>query len=126
MTRYAYNRQITPPAPFVHVSLRCLETGKTIDDLPAQLDTAADRTVVPGPLIEQLGLVPLDELPVTTFGGQRLLVTTYLVELTIRNQFPQSVEVLAHPEEPFLLLGRDVLNQHRLLLDGPSQVLEIG
>jgi hypothetical protein len=126
MTRYAYNRQITPPAPFVHVSLRCVETSKTVDDLPAQLDTAADRTVIPGPLIEQLGLVPLDELPVTAFGGQRLLVTTYLVEMTLRNQVPLPVEVFAHPEEPFVLLGRDVLNRHRLLLDGPSQVLEIG
>jgi hypothetical protein len=27
MIRYRYNRQLEPPAPFVHVSLRCPETG---------------------------------------------------------------------------------------------------
>ncbi len=51
MMRYTYNRQVEPPAPFIHVSMKCLET--------------------------------------------------------------------------FVLLGRDVLNRHRLLLDGPGLALEI-
>jgi len=70
MTRYRYNQQLVPPAPFVHVTLRCGDTGKELVDLPAQLDCAADRTVIPGKLVDQLGLVPLDELPVSGFGGQ--------------------------------------------------------
>ena len=69
MTRYGYNQQVDPPAPFVHVTLRCRETGTELADLPAQLDTAADRTVIPGKLVKQLGLVPLDELPVAGFRG---------------------------------------------------------
>jgi hypothetical protein len=39
---------------------------------------------------------------------------------------PQKVVLIAHAEEPFILLGRDVLNQHRLLLDGPGLAFEIG
>jgi hypothetical protein len=45
--------------------------------------------------------------------------------LTIRTMFPQKVVLIAHDEEPFILLGRDVLNRHRLLLDGPGLALEI-
>src|SRR6266852_844020 len=30
----------------VHVTLRCTETGSELADVPAQLDSAADRTVV--------------------------------------------------------------------------------
>src|SRR5205823_120539 len=105
---------------------RCAATGHTVDGLPAQVDTAADRAVIPGGLVARLGLVPLDELPVAGFGGQVLLVPTYLLELAIRSLPPQPVEVLAHAEEPFVLLGRDVLNRHRLLLDGPGLALEIG
>lgn len=126
MIRYAYNRQVEPPAPFVHVSLRCADTGQIVNDLPAQIDTAADRTVIPGNLVERLGLVPLDELPVAGFGGQVFLIPTYCVELTIRGLTPQLVEVLAHAEEPHVLLGRDVLNGCRLWLDGPDLALEIG
>jgi hypothetical protein len=126
MIRYTYNRQIEPPAPFVHVSLRRLGGASSLDDLPAQIDTAADRTVIPGGLVARLGLVPLDELPVAGFGGQVLLVSTYFVEVTVRGQPPRPVEVLAHEGETYVLLGRDVLNHYRLMLDGPGLALEIG
>jgi predicted aspartyl protease len=125
MIRYAYNRQVEPPAPFVHVSLRRPDAAPAAVDLPAQIDTAADRTVIPGGLVAQLGLVPLDEMPVSGFGGQVMLVSTYLVELSIRGLPPHPVEVLAHDGEPYILLGRDVLNRHRLLLDGRGLALEI-
>jgi hypothetical protein len=126
MIRYAYNRQVDPPAPFVHVALRRPAEGPSLDDLPAQIDTAADRTVIPGGLVARLGLVPLDELPIAGFGGQVLLVSTYFVELSLRGQPSLPIEVLAHEGEPHVLLGRDVLNHHRLLLDGPGLALEIG
>jgi hypothetical protein len=123
--RYNYNRQVEPPAPFVHVSLKCLETGKSIDNLPALIDIGADRTVIPGGLVDLLGLVPLEELRVAGLGGQVFSVPTYKVELTIRTLLPQKVLLIAHDAEPFILLGRDVLNRHRLLLDGPGLTLEI-
>ena len=126
MIRHAYNRQVDPPAPFVHVALRRPDNGPSLDNLPAQIDTAADRTVIPGGLVARLGLVPLDELPVAGFGGHVLLVATYLVELSLRGQPPRLIEVLAHEGEPHVLPGRDVLNHHRLLLDGPGLALEIG
>jgi hypothetical protein len=34
-------------------------------------------------------------------------------------------EVLANRDELYVLLGRDVLNRHRIVLDGPQLVLEI-
>lgn len=126
MIRYAYNRQVEPPAPFIHVSLRCLETGKSVDNLPALIDTAADRTVIPGSLVALLALVPLEELRVAGLGNQIFSVPTYKVELAIRTLLPQKVVLIAHEEEPFILLGRDVLNHHRLLLDGPGLAFEIG
>jgi hypothetical protein len=126
MIRYAYNRQVDPPAPFVHVSLRRPDGNAALEDLPAQIDTAADRTVIPGALVGRLGLVPLDELAVAGFGGQVLLAATYVVDIALRGQPPRPIEVLAHEAEPHVLLGRDILNHHRLLLDGPGLVLEIG
>jgi hypothetical protein len=125
MIRYSYNRQVQPPAPFVHVSLSCLETGKAVADLPAQIDTAADRRVIPAGLAQVLELLPMDELPVAGFGGQVFVIPTYLVGLAVRTFSADPVEVLAHPDEPFILLGRVVLNRHRVLLDGPALAFEI-
>lgn len=83
MPRYNYNRQIAPPAPFVHVSLRRPTGGDGLDDVPAQVDTAADMTVVPWSVVESLQLVQLDQRPVGGFGGHVTLSPTFLVEVTI-------------------------------------------
>jgi hypothetical protein len=123
--RYTYNRQIEPPAPFIHVSLKCLETGKSVDNLPALIDTAADRTVFPGHLVDLLSLVPLEELLVAGLGGHVVSASAYKLELTVRTFLPQKAVLIAHSDEPYILLGRDVLNRHRLLLNGPELVLEI-
>lgn len=125
MIRYSYNRQLSPPAPFIHVTLRCIETGKEVTQMPAQLDTAADRTVLPANAVDDLGLLPLDELPIGGFGGQVLLVPTYRVQLGIHQWPPHMIEAIVHAAEPVVLLGRDVLNHYRLLLDGPQLILEL-
>jgi hypothetical protein len=43
----------------------------------------------------------------------------------IRGQEPVVVKIVSSAEEPHILLGRDVLNRHRILLDGPQGVVEI-
>ena len=96
---------------------------EVLSDLPAQLDTAADLTVIPLTFIEQLGLVPFDAIPVIGFGGVRTNVPTFLVSL--RGQTPVALEVLGSADEPHVLLGRDMLNRFRLVLDGPRLVVEI-
>jgi len=125
MVRYAYNQQVTPPAPFVHVSVRPPYEGPAGVEVPAQIDTAADLSVIPGRLIEELQLVPLDSVSALGFGGHLLTLPTFLVELQIRELDPVTVKVLASHDEPYALLGRDVLNRFTILLDGPNLVLEV-
>jgi hypothetical protein len=64
-------------------------------------------------------------LEVAGLGGQVFSTPADKVELTIRTLLPEKVVLRAHDAEPFVLLGRDVLNRHRLLLDGPGLALEI-
>jgi len=65
-------------------------------------------------------------LPVKGFGGQAIPLPTVLVEITIRQQQPVPMEALLSPDEPYLILGRDLLNRYRILLDGPQLALEMG
>ena len=121
--RYNYNRQLTPPAPFVHVRVAVPGIGNAGEETAAQLDSAADRTVIPWAVVESLQLPQLDELPVLGFGGHLSSVPTFLVQLTVRSLEPITIEAFASREEPYVLLGRDVLNQFRIVLDGPNLVL---
>ena len=72
MIRYRYNRQVTPPAPFVNVTIRAPISGAEASNRPAQLDTAAYRTVIPSDLVRELSLDKLDEISVTALGGHRI------------------------------------------------------
>ena len=59
-------------------------------------------------------------------GGVAQTMATYPVQVTIDNLSPQTVEAVASAGESWILIGRDLLNIHRLVLDGPQQLLEIG
>jgi len=125
MSRYRYNRQVNPPAPFVQVSVSASAEGGPFLECPAQLDTAADLSVVPSRMVQELQLEQLGEFPALGFGGHLMTMPTFLVRIQVRGLAPQVVEVFASPGEPYVLLGRDVLNRFRVTLDGPNLVLDI-
>lgn len=126
MIHYRYFAQVNPPAPFIYVTLRNPQTGAELQDVPAQLDTAADRTLLPDDLVHTLGLPQLSTIPIGGVGGFVQAMPSYLIQMRIHNLPAQTVEVVADPDESWVLLGRDVLNAHRIVLDGPRLSLEIG
>ena len=125
MMRYNYNRQINPPAPFVHLTIDRPASGGTTIEVPAQLDCAADITVIPWHVVEELQLVQFGEQSVGGFGGYTMELPTFLIQLGLRGHPLCPVKVLASRDEAFALLGRNVLNQHCFVLDGPNLVLEV-
>jgi predicted aspartyl protease len=125
MIRYLYTTQKDPPAPFVHVTLRNTTTGQERANLPAQVDHGADITVIPSRLADALDLPRVRMLPVKGFGEHPLLLPTILVEITIRQMQPVPMEALLSPDEPHVILGRDLLNRYRVVLDGRQLALEL-
>jgi predicted aspartyl protease len=99
--------------------------GTTAVESPAQLDTAADLTIIPSRLVEELGLLQVNEVPILGVGGRFDILPAFLVLIEIRGTSPRLVKVLSSPEEPYVLLGRDVLNHFRITLDGPNLVMDI-
>ncbi len=126
MIRYRYAAELTPPAPFVLVTIRCPATNAIMTDLPAQIDTAADRTVLPGPVVQTLGLVEDGRLMFQGFAGEVIELPVYLVETRIGTLDPFLVRTaLVGISESHILLGRDLLNRHDLVLFGAKGNLEI-
>jgi hypothetical protein len=125
MIHYRYNDQVDPPAPFVSVSLRCPSTGARVLNQPALLDYAADRTVLPDGLITALALVEDGRLPFQGFAGQVVELPIFLAEIQVHDLPVVLTRVVLGRNEPYILLGRDVLNAHRVVLDGPRLALGI-
>lgn len=125
MIRYRYVDRVKPPAPFVNLSLRCVASGIQVDGQPALIDPAADRTVIPGATVRALGLVEDGRLQFQGFAGEVVELPVFLVEIRLHDFSPTLIRAALGEHEPHILLGRDVLNAFRILLDGPNQLLEI-
>lgn len=126
MIRYRYNTQLQPPAPFVHLLLRNPADGSELLAVPAQIDTAADLTVLPQSLVKNLGLAQIGTMLIGGLGGITYTLPTYVVLVGIHDLATKPIKVVASADEDWPLLGRDLLNSVRLTLDGPQSVLEIG
>jgi hypothetical protein len=64
-------------------------------------------------------------LPIGGLGGIVYSLPTFVVFVAIHDLSPQAVKVVATPNEPWMLVGRDVINAHRIVLDGPDSALEV-
>ncbi|MCI0381425.1 MAG: aspartyl protease family protein [Gemmataceae bacterium] len=126
MIRYRYVTHLNPPAPFINVSAKCPGTGRSVANLPAQIDTAADKTVLPDRLVQELGLVEDGRMMFQGFAGEVVELPVFLIQLQVHALAPINIRAVIGKHEPHVLLGRDVLNSYRLLLDGPQLALEIG
>jgi hypothetical protein len=126
MIRYRYVTHVEPPAPFVNVTVSCPTTGSAARDLPAQIDCAADRTVLPGAVVSGLGLVQVGRFLFEGFGGAIMELPVFLVAVQIHDLPPLEIRAIVGEKEAYVLFGRDILNTYRVLLDGPQLAVEIG
>ena len=122
---FRYIATATPAAPYVYVSLGRPD-GARLDDIPAKVDTGADRTVIPTVLIERLNPEEVERREFEGLGGHRVSMPIVRVIVTIRGCASVEVDAAGNDGEPHILLGRDVLNNFRIVFDGPNAKLEIG
>ena len=114
-----------PPAPSVLLNLAHPLTSVALRDVAAQVDTGADQSVLPAVVADALGLTRLDAERVIGFDGTPVDVPTARVFLQVRDLPQLDVEVLVSDHVTDAVLGRDVLNQYTLTLDGPAGLLTI-
>ena len=118
--KFEYNTSNEPPAPYLSIVVSNPLVPTDQQTIQAKLDTGADITALPTWLIEKLGLIQAYWLKIEGYGR---LIPAYkgMVEILLT---PLYLEIIPYDEE-YALLGRDALNTLRLLLDGPSQTLEV-
>ena len=116
----------TPPAPYVLVTVARPDGASATADVPAKVDTGADRTVIPTVLAERLQLDEVERREFEGLGGYRVSLALLDVLITVRGCPPVWVTAAGSAGEPYILLGRDVLNRYKIVLDGPNQRLVVG
>ena len=124
MAKYNYRTDFVPPAAVVPVKVCSpgVSLGLMLDAL---VDSGADRTVLPLQVVENLRLPMVDtRLAKGAFDSKPTERKVFAAELTTEFTPSRIVRVFSG-EEGYALLGRDILNSCKTLLDGPQQTLEI-
>ena len=108
-----------PPAPVAHVTLRNPATGAILPNVPMLIDTGADATLLPSNAIEQLGIAVGEDtnIEVQVFDGEIKRLKLVKLELYFLDKKFTGEYLLV--DRPIGILGRIVLNNIRILLDGP-------
>jgi hypothetical protein len=119
-----YSHVFFPPVPALEIRFVEPSTGKRTQLLHAPIDTGSDSTVAPLALLRQLGANPTRREQVRGLWGGTQRVRLYKVDLLVSHIHIPDLEVVASNDVD-LLLGRDVVNQLRLLLDGPAETVEL-
>ena len=87
----------------------------------AIVDTGAVMSCVPESAIKKLDKsLAYSTIYVRDANGNIQERKTYKINILIADYEHNNIEVIAIPKE-FALIGRDILNQHKVILDGPNQ-----
>ena len=113
-----YSLDCNPPAPVLEARLTKPLSNNSIE-LKARLDTGADITVLPEHVVNELRLIPSSRVSVSSFDGQEVFRYTYFIDISFQNyEFPMIEVISARRRDT--LLGRDILNMLKTLLDGKA------
>jgi len=127
----SYDDSQFPPAPILYVRLSAPGEPANSESLPALVDTGADFTLVP---LRWLLRVDAPESRWAFLRGlwsEQRQITLYLTDLHLDTGTLSGVEVAGIEDEDELeenrqiVLGRNILNQLILLLDGPQKQTDV-
>lgn len=122
---YDYNRDYEPAAPTIPISLS--RSGATIasQETVALVDTGADATMIPIDLLRSVGARYVQQRQMRGIVGEAITVNLYLTAVHVDDLIVHGIRAVAVPAGAEAILGRDVLNQWEVTLNGPALEISI-
>lgn len=130
MPQFDYNYSYDPMMPGLTVRFSVPGISQKSQPYPAIIDTGADATILPQSLLASLGARFVRYQRMVTLTGSvdqvRIYgVTVHIGEYTVYGVRAVGLPASLNPTADEIIIGRDVLNQLRVTLDGPGEVVEI-
>lgn len=121
---YPYSHKFDPPAPIIKITLISPASENRTFSHQAQIDSGADMTTIPQAVIDGLDLMPARDIIAIGYDNTISIRLTYYVNIRIEEFKFFPIEILSSPGKDFLI-GRDILNQWTITLDGKNQIFKI-
>lgn len=118
------SRRFDPAMPVTEAALFGAAAGPPVL-LTAIVDTGADATLLPIDLLTAAGARYSGTRQMRGITGQAVTVDAYTITLQLGPHIVHGLEAIAMPEGSEPIIGRDVLNELEITLNGPAQELWI-
>ncbi|MEI2611793.1 MAG: retroviral-like aspartic protease family protein [Candidatus Promineifilaceae bacterium] len=118
---FNYSRQFDPTMPIVEVSVRAVGTSHPASVVTALVDSGADATIFPLSVLQQVGARYVRGRVMRGVTGIPENVDTYLVSIQIGPYTVHGIRAVAYGTNMTPIIGRDVLNNLVVTLDGLAQ-----
>lgn len=115
------------PGPAFPIAVFTLISRETAQEqqVTGYIDSGADGTLIPTRILRQIGARVVDEGWARTVSGQRYVVRLYAVNIKIGSHTIYGLDVVANEQTKEVIIGRDVLNQLIVTLNGLAEITEI-
>jgi len=124
MNNFSYDDTFTPPAPSCTVMLIAPSSKQRLT-VSVFIDTGADASIIPLHYLQEIGARRVAETGLRSQWGERRRVFLYLVDMQIADVIINGLYVVADEIGDECILGRDAINQLRLLLDGRAAITQV-
>lgn len=122
---HAYNSTYSPAMPVVEVTLENVETGIQGEKLTAIVDSGADGCILPVTYLGAIGSESIRKTRMVGVTGIGVQVEVHLLILHLGSVTVYGVEAVADKQKGEAIIGRNVLNQLVVTLNGIAGVTEI-
>lgn len=89
------------------------------------IDSGSDATQIPSYILREIGARRIDRRFVRDLSGIRFAVPIYIVHLIIGSVELTAVDVVGRDSTDEVIIGRDLLNQFIITLNGLAHITEI-
>jgi predicted aspartyl protease len=117
---HSYLDTYYPAMPALKILLGYPGESLTVGPITAIMDTGADSTLIPQSLVDELGDPFSDEARLRSHWGEWRNVSLFTIDFSIENLRLPAIEVIGDEQGQEIILGRNVLNRLKLLMDGPA------
>lgn len=125
MAQFLYDSSYSPSAPVLTIGIGLPDEDTPHRQVQALIDSGADATMLPKWILTEIGARSVGRKYLRGVTGSRELVGLYLVVIHMPTGISYGIRAVATIDSGEVILGRDVLNQWRITLDGPGETVEI-
>lgn len=125
MYTYDYDASYAPSLPVIEVEVKPFAQKRESTQLMAMIDSGSDGTLVPLRVLRQMNARKTGQVAMRSITGARSIVDIYEVTIGLGPHLFPKVRVAADKHNDMIILGRDVLNQIIVTLNGLASTTEI-